>query len=316
MSSEVVLLSNDFTYKQLVEIVEKHIHALNFLTPSQILEKQKLDIIEALINKGETVTAITNMFSTPIYQVQQQAGQAPSQKIPKLERNVEHHVPVSTILEKDVLRFKPNYGRAIQQIDPNNLTRIVKLYKNMDCLMEDKKYDAFSETGVRDAIRNNTIYKRYRWMIVDPDKNPMIVHDIQPTIESKKGGCSVVLELNSDKTVITRHFISISVASQELRTSPSIVKKMIEKNSLYNNHYYIYLRDCVPELLDGYETKVFEYIPKGAIRLKCINPETKEEKIFPSLKHARDFCKVHHKTVHKAINEKRLLNGFYWEYAN
>lgn len=306
-SNEVVTLSDNFTYKQLVEIVEKHIHSFNFLTPSQLLEKQKLDIIEALINKGETLETINNMFSTPMSEY---VPKAPAQEPPKLE------MPVATILARDVLRFKPNYGRSIQQIDPNNLKRIVRLYKNMDCLMEDKKYDVFSETGIRVAIKNNTVYKKYRWMIVEPDQNPMIVHDIQPTVESRKGGCVVVLELNIDKTAITRHFIAVSVAAQELQMNPRALQRMISKNTLYNNHYYIYLSDCIPELLDNYDTKVFEYIPKCAIKLKSVHPETKEEQIFPSLKHVRDFCGVHHKTIHKVINERRILNGFYWEYVD
>jgi hypothetical protein len=91
------------------------------------------------------------------------------------------------------------------------------------------------------------------------------------------------------------------------------VKKMITSKTLYNNHYYIYLDDCTPELLTTYNTELFKYVPKGAIRIKAIHPETKQEQCFPSLYHAREFCKVHHKTVRKAITEKSILNGFYWE---
>mgnify|MGYP000975185307 FL=1 len=300
-SNEVVILSNTFTYNQLLEIVEKHIHTYNFLTPSQILEKQKLDIIESLINKGEKLSDIINVFSTPLTITQNISNVIQTQE--------------KDVVLKDIITLKPNYGRHIQKIDPNNLTRIVQLYKNMETLMENKKYDTFSETGIRDAIKNNTIYKKYRWMFVDNDKNPMIVHNIQPTIISKKSGCSVILELNRDKSAITKHFNSINVATQELRMSAHSVKKMIETANLYNNHYYIYLNNCTPELLDTYDTKVFKYVPKCAIKIKCIHPETKQEQFFPSLQHAREFCKVHHKTVHKAINEKKLLNGFYWEFA-
>jgi len=304
-SNEVVLLSDNFTYNQLVNIVEKHIDMNNknnvSFTPSQILEKRKLDVIESLINNGESLSNIINLLNTPIN---------PINTINQTQQKVIETKPLMNITT-----FKPNRGRAIQQIDPNNLTRIVKLYKNMETLMEDKKYDSFSETGVRTAIKNNTIYKKYRWMILDddPNINQLIVHNIQPTVQSKKSGCSVVLELNNDKSIINTHFISINVASQELKMSSSSIKKMITLKKLYNNHYYIYLDDALPELLDTYHTKVFKYVPKCAIKIKCINPETKEEKIFPSLQHAREFCKVHHKTLHKAIKEKKLLNGFFWE---
>jgi hypothetical protein len=182
----------------------------------------------------------------------------------------------------------------------------------METLMEDKKHDTFSETGIRDAIRKNTIYKKYRWTIVDNDKDPMIVV-IEPTVVSKKGGCSVVLELDNVKSKITNHFNSVNVTTQELKMNANAVKKMITSKTLYNNHYYIYLDDCTPELLKTYDTELFKYVPKCAIRIKAIHPETKQEQCFPSLYHAREFCKVHHKTVRKAITEKTILNGFYWE---
>jgi prophage antirepressor-like protein len=298
ISNEVIKLSNAFTYNQLVEIVEKHINNHNFLTPRQLLEKQKLDIIESLIKNGEKLTDIINVFSTPL---------TITQNTPNI---IENEKKEET---KDIITIRHNYGRHIQKIDPNNLTRIVKLYKNMETLMEEKKYDVFSETGVREAIKNNTIYKKYRWMFVDNDKDPMIVHNIQPTVVSKKGGCTVILELNNDKSAITRHFISLNVLFFELKISKHSIKRIIVNKKLYNNHYYIYLDECPRELLDKYDTKVFNYVPKGAVKVKCIHPETKEEQIFPSLTHAYKFCKVHHKTIYKAINEKTILNGYYWE---
>lgn len=298
-SNEVVKLSNDFTYNQLVNIVEQHIYTFSFLTPHQILEKQKLDIIELLVNKGETLTNIINVFSTPLTICQSNQSNKDTEKETSL---------------KETITFKPNYGRSIQKIDPSNLTRIVQLYKNMETLMENKKYDTFSETGIRDSVKNNTIYKKYRWMIVEKDENPMIVNNIKPTVVSRKSGSSVILQLNNDKSLITKHFISINVATQELKMSSHSVKKLISCKKIYGNHYYIYLDDCPCELLDLYDTKVFKTVPKCAIKVKCIHPETNEEQSFPSLQHAREFCKVHHKTLHKAINEKKLLNGFYWEY--
>ena len=296
-SNEVVLLSNDFTYNQLVNIVENHVNTLDFLTPSQILEKQKLDIIELLINKGEKLSDIINVFSTPL----------------TLNNQEQINKDIQNVITPNIKTPRPNYGRVIQQIDPNNLTCIIKIYKNMETLMEENKHNTFSETGIRDAIKKNTIYKKYRWTIVDNDNDPNIVHNIQPTVISKKVASSVILELNNVKSEITRHFISINVASEELNINNHRVKKMILDKILYNNHYYIYLSEALPELLEKYDNEIFQYVPRSAIKIKCINPETKEEQNFPSLKHAREFAKVHHKTVHKAIKEKKLLNGFYWE---
>ena len=305
LSHEVILISDDFTYNQLVDTVKDHIKFVvdskNFsFTPTQLLEKRKLDIIESLINNGESLSNIINLLNTPINPINQIINQP--QKVIETKP-----------LDKNVTTFKPNYGRAIQQISPSNLTRIVKLYKNMESLMEDRKYDSFSETGLRDAIKKNTIYKKYRWMIVDNDKDSMIIDDIKPTVVSKKAGCNVVLELNNDKSIIVRHFISVNTMTQELKISAHYSKEVICSEILHNNHYYIYLDDASPELLERYDTEILKYVPKSAIKIKSIHPETRQERIFPSLQHAHEFCKVHHKTLRKAIDQKTVLNGFYWE---
>ena len=303
VSYEVVKLSDNFTYEQLVEIVETHVRNFDFLTPSQILEKQKLDIIESFVNRGESLSDIINVFKTSLI-VDHNVSTPSSQKKEQV-----------IIPQKDIVSIKPNYGKQIQKIDPNNLTRIVQLYKNMETLMEYKKYDTYSETGIRNAIKNNTIYKKYRWVFVNENEDPMVVNGIQPTVVSKKSGCSIVLELNNDKSKITRHFNSINVGSQELKMDSRAIKKLITTNTCYNNHYYLYLDDCTPELLQTYDNKLLNYIPSSAIKVKSIDPETKQEQFFPSLKHAHDSCKVHHKALHKAITEKKILNGFYWELA-
>jgi prophage antirepressor-like protein len=313
-SNEVVLLSQDFTYEQLVEIVKQHVNKYDFLTPSQLLEKQKLDLIELLTKNGESLCNITKVFETPLIIEQKVLNeQLPTSSVITQQNLFTETVRLHPVYNVNTL--KPNNGKSIQKIDPNNLTRIVQLYKNMETLMEHNKYDCFSETGIRDAIKNNRIYKRYRWMFVDNDKDPMVIHNIQPTVQSKKAGCNIILELNKQKTMITNHYMSLNVSQQTLQMSVLQIKKLISNKTLYNDHYYIYLDDCTHELLQTYDNNLFKYVPKCAVKVKAINPETNEEIIFPSLSHAYKFCKVHHKTVRKAIDDKKILNGYYWKLA-
>jgi hypothetical protein len=235
------------------------------------------------------------------------------QQIPKeVPQQIQQEVPQEVDRVPNVVKIKPNYGRAIQQIDPDNLTRVVKYYKNMESLMNENVNRTFSETGIRDAIKNNTIYKKYRWTFVKNGMNPSVVYDIQPNVITKKISY-VILELNEEKSEITKNFMSISVASQELKMDCRSIVKLIKEQKLYNGHYYIYLENAPKELLDKYDVNIFKFVPHSAVRVKSIHPETREERIFPSLAHAYKEYKVHHKTIHKAINDKTLLNGFYWE---
>ena len=214
-------------------------------------------------------------------------------------------------IRKYYVKLENIYNKIIKEEIQNKNNLLEEKDKEIKQIQQERVIDKKLE---KHKILLNML-KDKNCMFVDHDKDPMVVHNIQPTVVSKKAGCNVVLELNKDKSAITRHFNSVNVASQELKTNAHAVKKIIQTSKIYNDHYYIYLNDCTSELLDTYDTKVFNYVPKCAIKIKCIHPETKEEQIFPSLTHAYKFCKVHHKTVHKAINEKKLLNGYYWEFV-
>jgi len=58
ISIEVVKLSNTFNYTQLHEIVKYYVNTNNFLSPIELLEKQKLNIIQTLLDKGESLQNI------------------------------------------------------------------------------------------------------------------------------------------------------------------------------------------------------------------------------------------------------------------
>jgi hypothetical protein len=339
VSNEVVLLSDTFTYNQLVSIVKKHINNIGFLSPSQMLEKEKMIHLEKMSN-NENYKEILELTQKHELEMEDKKLEMEYKKFEMIKmlinagetlENIKKSgliTPIKTItvnevekkeqlnkLEQHPDNKKTNHGRVIQQIDKDNLKHIIKIYKNMNTLMYENMSGSYSESGIKGAIKNNTIYKKSRWMIVEKDQDPNIVHDIKETVVSRTGGCKVVIVTNDDNSKIIGHYISLNVASSELKISSGRLKKIMEDKKIYNNNYYTYIENVSQDLLDNYETKIVKYVPKSAIRIKSINPITKEEREFPSLIHAYEFCNVHHKTIHKRIKEKKLLQGFYWSYV-
>jgi hypothetical protein len=298
VSNEVILLSDSFTYHNLVDIIKEYVIKDRYLSPIQILEKQKIEFLHALLNKGAGVEDLINVMKTPFV----------VQNINTSVGETQNKVDESRV---EVVKFKKNNGRRIQQIDPKDLTRVVKVYKNMEALLENKRH-LISETGIRDAIAESKVYNKYRWAFVEEGQDPEVVHNIEPTTNKKIFRYITVFELNSDKTKILRHFDSMSLARQELKIHISVLKKMLQEEIAYNNCYYITKENCPQNLIEAYN-KPHGFVPKGAVRLKAFDPKTGEEKIFPSMRHAYDFCKIHHKTVRRCINERKPYNGLYWE---
>jgi phage anti-repressor protein len=313
VSVEVFVLSRDFTYQQLVTVVKDNIRiSSNFLTPKEVLEskrldveKQRLDLITKCIESNYDIEKLTFALSqVPVVS----ESDLETKNFPKDQKDEP---------KPELVKVK-NFGRKIQQIDKDNLTIVVKVYKDMQDLMYQHKHDTFSETGIRDAITDHKVYKKFRWMFIDNYLDQNVVHNISPTFEKKTGGCVTIYELNNEKTEILRHFNSFCVAVEYLKVNPHKARKIMKTNAMYNNKFYLYTSDCPKDSLEKYTKKVgdeIKYVPKSSIKIKAIDPNTKEEKIFQSLTHAHTVYKIHHKTVHRAIKDKRIVHGMYWEYV-
>lgn len=190
------------------------------------------------------------------------------------------------------------------KIDPDNLDVVEKTYKDIADLLENE--NDCSETGLRNAIRDNRVYKDYRWVFEETK--------IEPTVTSKSYNIRIVFELDHDCTRILKHYPSFINFVESLNISQNLGRNILKNKTKYNDKYYIYYQEIEKALIDDYPHDV-HHTPGGVVKVKSIHPLTKEETIFPSLKHAHDVFKIHHKTVRRAINEKRIANGHYWEFV-
>jgi phage anti-repressor protein/uncharacterized protein YjgD (DUF1641 family) len=304
VSNEIVMVSVDFSYEQLVSLVKRHISDTteHDLTPLQVLESKRIDLefkkydlIDKALDLKMSSFEIINVLNSPIAEPEEIIQEVPIE------------TPVSKV--KNLVKKTKNFGRKIQKIDPDNLHVIIETYKDMETLLN-TEHDC-SETGIRTAIVENRIYKNYRWIFVNDNEQSQI----QPTVVSKKSGCMVVFEVNETRTEILNHFKSLGDFAKHLKISKCKARNIIDKKTKYNECYYIYYNDCKYSLIQKYPNEIPIHTPAGSIKVKSIHPLTKEETIFPSLKHAHDAYKIHHKTVHRAIEGKRIANGHYWEYV-
>ena len=63
------------------------------------------------------------------------------------------------------------------------------------------------------AVRENTVYHGYRWLLVDRDLDPNVIHDIFPTKKVRPQVVGYIAQLNGDKTKILNVYIDRKTAA-------------------------------------------------------------------------------------------------------
>jgi MSV199 domain len=333
-SKEVVQLTDDFNYDQLITIVKKYVNKMYMLTPEQLLEKQKLDLEKQKLEYA----MIMNLSNNDAYKdnINKFIQENLSDTFKNIEKNIMEQNNNDDDTEDDEINLNeiqnPYYnttfntkisksslkGRKIQQIDPNNLTKLIKVYPSIGHVLRDPNNNGFQPKSLSDALNNNRIYKDYRWYYVKSEENPDVCGDIPPTKKTKHPTSPVdsILELNSTKTEITDSFSTRILLAEKLGIGHNKIGKIIANNEKYNDNYYIELCKCPQELIEKYDKPINRHVFKNSKQIKQIHPITKQIVIFKSLADLYRRFGLTGRAILKAIDEKVIYQGYLWEYYN
>ena len=202
LSHEVILLTEKFNYNQLLDIVKKLVTKNFFLTPEQLLEKEKFDLEKEKIELEKhklNNNLLLNVINNELYKddikkiiceylpnILDNMNKLPNENIIINQKNLKEE----KILKEDETQ-NPNYNmlyhfeikgrkpkgrkiQKIQKIDPNNLKNIVKVYDSMIYALRGPENKGCQKTGIQNAIKKNSIYKDYRWAFVEDGDDPQI----------------------------------------------------------------------------------------------------------------------------------------------
>lgn len=300
ISKEVVKLNDQtFNYKQLLKIVTYEIN--NYYNKEQELirldvESKKLDLINKLTDKNFTFEQIFKLVN---YQTNQTEI--------KEQINNESIIISNTIIKR---------GRKIQVINPDNLNIIVKIYDSMIFALRDSTTD-YDKNCIQKAIKNNTIYKGYRWLFVENGNDFNIVKDIQPTIYSNQPEFNIILQLNRDKTEIIESYNGITLIKNKFNITSEKLNKIINEQKIFNDTFFIKINNCTPELLEKYQKNNNDIMlvrtnPKSK-RVKQTNIQTNEEIIYKSITESSIKFGSTEKYINDAIKNNKTLNGYKFE---
>lgn len=259
-SKEVVKLSDKFNYKQLLALVKKHVKETNFFTPSQLLEKQKLnnEILLAIINSPTYSNDVSQIIKELLPNILQDTLSNISQNI-----NTEKITPKNEETEIIKPNYNKNYstqlrrhkpmGNKIQKIDPNNLKNIVNVYDSMIYLLRAPENSECSSNGIRKAIKKNTIYKEFRWNILKEGEDENVSNVSDTVITNVRPNVSSVIQLNDTKTKIINSFSTKVSLANHLGMGTAALRRIIRNCTKVDSSYYVEFQNCPKELLENYD---------------------------------------------------------------
>jgi prophage antirepressor-like protein len=201
-------------------------------------------------------------------------------------------------------------GPRLQKINPENL-QLIKTYETLSEALNESKHN-WKRASIEKAIRENTIYRGFRWMYVDRNKDPSILENILPTKISKTQNLGYIAKVNLDKTKILNVYLDRKTAAAENGyQSCSALDTPVKNGTSSNGYFYILYDRCPENLCDEFEERYGEPIlyKDGVGQFDQNNVLIGE---FRSKSDCQKYLKMSDKTLIKALNKNIMYNQHYF----
>jgi hypothetical protein len=302
---ELFLIGKELTYQMVLKIVDENINNYNYRVGELLLENEllrcKLETNQNNIN-NELISDLIKTINTL------------SNKIATLEKSNQEIINKLNASEtKTTTGFGSplsTLGPRVQKINPETL-QIVKIYETASEVM--KEDQSIKRPSLNKAVIENTVYKGFRWLFVDRELNPNVVHNINPTKKTQIQNTGYIAKLNENKSEILNVYLDRKTASHcNEYNSSSALDNHVKNSTLTRGHYYILYDNCEQKLKDAFEMKNGKpllYI-SGVGQYDANNILIKE---FSCKYDCIRSLSMSDKTLAKALNKDVMYNGCYFK---
>lgn len=337
-STEIVLLSENLNEKQLLAIARDYKENFISLSIEDIQENKRLDIrdktidlISKLIDRGnseqESIKLIQEISNTienasSIFFKECQNSKLNTSDNFDYNEKTYNYEPNNSLTYyntniETIIKGRPPKGRKVQKIDPDNFSNIIKVYDSMIYALRDPDNVGMNKPSIQNAIRDNKIYKGFRWDFVEKGDDPG-VSKIGPTKNGQQKYIEVntIVKINSDKTKILDTFRTLKFAAKNMGVGINKMRKTIDAGLILNNCYFIRIVDCPKILLEQYDKPIDKIQYANSKPIKQIHSITGNTMIFNTLSEINIKFGVSTSTIIEAIETGLVCNGFYWEFVD
>lgn len=306
---ELFLIGRNLSYQTLLQIITSNMKNFNDVNTSSLeleIEKLKL-LIQMKEDKNEN-----GLLHELVNSVKQLSGKVDASE--KMMKEMTEKMSASQV--KTTTGFNTTLvtlGPRLQKIHPDTL-ELVKVYESVSEAM--KENSDIKRPSMNKAVRENTVYHGYRWLLVDRDLDASVVHGtVLPTKKVRPQNLGYIAQLNGDKTKILNVYIDRKTAAHCNGYESSGLDVPVKKSTISRGFFYKLYDDCDEELRTTFELErnngecpllyrngVGQYDAQGklvrvhACKYDCIRT-----------------LKMSDKTLAKALSKNVEYNGFYFK---
>jgi phage anti-repressor protein len=304
---ELFLVGKNLSYQTLLNIINNNIKYFNDNNNSKLeLEIEQLKLMLEMKN--------TNNDNILIYELIQNVKQL-TNKIDILEQTnkdiIEKLNASNTKVTNGFNIHLSTLGPRLQKINPDNL-QLVKVYESVTEAM--KENHNIKRPSINKAIVENTIYCGYRWLLVDRDLDPNIIHSIKHTKQTKVQCLGYIAQLNKENTEIINVYLDRKTAAYANGyESISALDNPVKNNTMTKGFYYKLYEKCDVVLREKFEEKING---KPLLYKNGIGQYDLQNNLTCEFECKYDCIKklqISDKTLSKSLNQNISYNGFYYK---
>jgi prophage antirepressor-like protein len=307
--NELVFIGKNLTYKILLKIIEDNINNYNYRINELLLENQLLK--NKLNSNQQNTNQLTN--NDEISELKQMIKELSNEIFDLKKSNQEILNKLNSQQTKVTTGFNQQLstlGPRLQKINPENL-QLVKVYESVTDAMNENKQ--IKRPTIMKAIQENTIYCGFRWLLVERNLDPNIIHSIEQTKETKTQNLGYIAKLDANKSEIINVYLDRKTAAQmNGYQSSSALDNPVKNGTITNGHYYILYNNCDEELICEFEGKNGSpLLYKNGVGQFDLNGNMTNE--YSCKYDCIKELKMSDKTLAKCINKDIAYNGFYYK---
>jgi prophage antirepressor-like protein len=316
--NELFLIGHNLTYQMVLKIIDDNIDNYNYSVRELLLENELLktkqfnetnidpELLKELIDANKMLTEKVLSLENTIQML------VDTTSFKKNTHGQELDYVSSKKESKLVTGFGqqiPNLGPRLQKINPETM-QLVQVYECVSDAMNENK--DIKRPSMTKAIDENTVYCGFRWLLVERNSDPNIVHSIEPTKQILEKNSGYIAKLNSNKSEILNVYLDRkTTALLNGYKTPSALDNPVKNQTMANDHYYILYKKCNQKLVDKFEEKYGEPILyKDGIGQYDLNDNLIRE--FTCKYDCIRELKMSDKTLRKITLNKIPYNGYYY----
>jgi len=302
---ELFLIGKNLSYQTLSDIINNNIKYFNNNTNKLELENKQLKMMIEMDKTNNDNPLIQELIKS-VKQLTSRIDNLEQTNKLLIEKINSTQTKVSTGFSEPL----STVGPRLQKVNPETL-QLVKVYETVSEAM--KENANIKRSSINKAVVENTIYCGFRWLLVDRELDPNIIHNIEPTKKTKTQNLGYIAKLNSNKTEILNVYLDRKTAAQfNGYESHSALDNPVKNMTITRCHYYMLYDKCDEEIVNDFESKYGEPILyKDGLGQYDLNNNLIRE--FSCKYDCIKALSMSDKTLRKSLETNKPYNGYYFK---